>query len=88
LELKEALEFKNDEMIKLYLKQFVHTLKLHSQENKNDYSGLNFNNYHQIRNHIYDKFCLDELSKIANINKFGFSKKFKKLTGMISMNYV
>lgn len=92
LELKKALETKNDEMVKFYLSQFANTLKLYSQENESEYSGLNFNSYYQIsnyiENHIYDKFCLNELSKIANINKFGFSKKFKSLTGMTPMNYV
>ena len=92
LKLKKALATKNDEKIKLYLSEFINTLKLYSQENKSEYSGLNFNNYHQIsnyiENHIYDKFSLDELSKIVNINKFGFTKKFKALTGMTPMNYV
>ena len=92
LKLKKALATKNDEKIELYLSEFINTLKLYSQENKSEYSGLNFNNYHQIsnyiENHIYDKFSLDELSKIVNINKFGFTKKFKALTGMTPMNYV
>lgn len=92
LKLKKALATKNDEKIKLYLSEFINTLKLYSQENKSEYSGLNFNSYHQIsnyiENHIYDKFSLDELSKIVNINKFGFTKKFKALTGMTPMNYV
>ena len=92
LKLKKALATKNDEKIELYLSEFINTLKLYSQENKSEYSGLNFNSYHQIssyiENHIYDKFSLDELSKIVNINKFGFTKKFKALTGMTPMNYV
>lgn len=92
LELKKALEAKNNNLIELYLKQFISELKLYSQENKSEYSGLNFNSYNQIKNyiesHIYDKFSLDDLSEIANINKFGFSKKFKTLTGMTPMNYV
>jgi AraC-like DNA-binding protein len=92
LELKGALVTKNDSLIELYLKQFISVLKLYSHENKSGYSGLNFSNYSQIKNyienHIYDKFSLDELSEIANINKFGFSKKFKILTGMTPMNYV
>ena len=92
LKLKEALDTKIEENIKLYLSQFANTLKFYSQENKNEYSGLNFNSYNQIstyiEKHIYDKFNLDELAKIANINKFGFTKKFKALTGMTPMNYV
>jgi AraC-like DNA-binding protein len=92
LELKKAINTKKDDIIEFYLTQFVNSLNLYSQENKSEYSGLNFNNYHQIKNyiekHIYDKFSLDNLSEQANINKFGFSKKFKALTGMTPMNYV
>jgi AraC-like DNA-binding protein len=92
LELKKAINTKKDDIIEFYLTQFVNSLNLYSQENKSEYSGLNFNNYHQIKNyiekHIYDKFSLDNLSEQANINKFGFSKKFKALTGMTPINYV
>jgi len=92
LELKNALDTKNDEMIEFYLSQFVNTVKLYSQENDKEYSALNFNNFNQIsnyiENHIYSKFQLNDLSKIANINKFGFAKKFKVLTGMTPMNYI
>ncbi|SHF84784.1 AraC-type DNA-binding protein [Leeuwenhoekiella marinoflava DSM 3653] len=41
-----------------------------------------------IEDNIYNKFCLDELSKMANINKYGFVKKFKTSTGMTPMNYI
>jgi AraC-like DNA-binding protein len=92
LKLIIALDSKNEEMIEMYLSQFVNILKSYSQENKNEYSGLNFNNYHQIssyiENHIYEKINLNELSNMANINKYGFTKKFKALTGMTPMNYV
>jgi len=92
VDLKDALETKNDEMIASHLSRFANNLKLYAQENKTEYSGLNFNDYNQISNYIesniYDKFCLDELSKIVNINKYGFAKKFKTLTGMTPMNYV
>jgi AraC-like DNA-binding protein len=92
LELKKAINTKKDDIIEFHLTQFVNSLNLYSQENKSEYSGLNFNNYHQIKNyiekHIYDKFSLDNLSEQANINKFGFSKKFKALTGMTPINYV
>jgi AraC-like DNA-binding protein len=92
LDVKDALEVKNDEMIELYLSQFANTLEIYSKENKSEYSGLNFDNYTQIssyiENHIYEKFSLEDLSKIANINKYGFAKKFKIQTGMTPMNYV
>ncbi|MBL4745673.1 MAG: helix-turn-helix transcriptional regulator [Flavobacteriaceae bacterium] len=41
-----------------------------------------------IENNIHDMFSLDELSKMANINKFGLVKKFKEPTGMTPMNYI
>ncbi|WP_411895230.1 AraC family transcriptional regulator [Winogradskyella sp. A2] len=92
LKLKIALDTKDDEMVESYLSQFMQVLEQYSQEHKTEYSGLNFNNYNQIRSyiesHIYHKISLDELSKIANINKYGFTKKFKAWTGMTPMNYV
>lgn len=92
LELKDALDTKNPKTIEIHLSQFVNTLKFYSQENKHENTELNFNNFNQIRdyieNHIFDKFCLNELSKMANINKFGFAKKFKASTGMTPMNYI
>ncbi len=92
LELKEVLDTKNDTIIEFHLSNFAKALERYSHENNSDYSGLNFSSYHQINhyieNHIYDKFSLIELAEIANINKFGFSKKFKILTGMTPMNYV
>ncbi|WP_299252676.1 AraC family transcriptional regulator [uncultured Lacinutrix sp.] len=92
LELKNALDTKNNIVIEFTLSQFVNALKLYYQENEKEYSGLNFNNFNQINNyienHIYDKFHLNELSKIANLNKFGFTKKFKVSTGMTPINYI
>ncbi len=92
LEVKNALDTKNDSVIECKLSQFINALKFYSQENEKEYSGLNFNSYNQIcnyiENHIYDKVSLDELSQIVNINKFGFAKKFKTLTGMTPINYV
>jgi len=90
--LKNALDTKNPETIKFHLSQFANALKSYSQGNSKEYSELNFNNFSQIKshieNHICDKFHLNELSKIANINKFGFAKKFKAATGMTPMNYI
>jgi len=92
LELKNALATKNDEIIESHLSQFINTLKIYSQKNEEEYSGLDFNHFNHIKNYIddniNDKFCLNELSKIANINKFGFVKKFKSATGMTPMNYI
>ena len=92
LELKDALDTKNAETIDFHLSQFVNSLKIYAHENKKEYSELNFNSFHQINNyieqHIRDKFCLNELSKMGNINKYGFAKKFKATTGMTPMNYI
>lgn len=92
LELKNAMDLKNIPSIEFHLKQFVNILKCYSQENEEEYLALNFNNFNQINNYIesniYDKFCLNELSKMANINKFGFVKKFKLSIGMTPMNYI
>jgi len=92
LELKNALDTNNDNVIEYTLSQFINVLKLYSQENEKEYSGLNFDSFSKINNyienHIYDKIQLNELSKIANINKFGFAKKFKASTGMTPMNYI
>lgn len=92
LEVINAIDSNKSETIEFHLDQFVNTLKNYSQENEKDYAELNFNSFnkinHYIETHIYDKFCLDELSKMANINKFGFAKKFKSSTGMTPMNYI
>lgn len=92
LKLKNALETKNATTIELNLSQFINTLKFCSEENEQEYKDLNFGNFKEISKyidtHIDNKFCLNELSKLANINKFGFSKKFKMATGMTPMNYI
>ena len=41
-----------------------------------------------ISHHINEKISLDELARISNLNKFGFSKEFKSQTGMSPINYV
>jgi len=91
LKLIMALDSQREESIEFYLSQFVNTLTLYSQEKQSEYSALDFKSYHQIssyiENHIYDKISLVVLSDIVNINKFGFTKKFKVLSGMTPMNY-
>jgi len=92
MKLKIAMEKQETENIEAYLIQFIKTLKYYSQEYEKDYEELNLNSFNHINNYIenniYDKFCLNELSEIANINKFGFSKKFKASTGMTPINYI
>lgn len=90
--LKNAMDTRDYKSIEFSLRQFVNELKFHSQENENEYVGHNFKGFNEIsgyiEDNIYDEFCLDRLSKMANINKFGFVKKFKASTGMTPMNYI
>ncbi|WP_417558860.1 AraC family transcriptional regulator [Mesoflavibacter zeaxanthinifaciens] len=92
INLKDAIDKQEPKKIELYLRKFINTIKLYSQENENEYLELNFDSFKEINNyienHIYEKFSLDELSKIANINKYGFAKKFKASTGMSPINYI
>lgn len=92
VQLKNAMDTRNPKFVEFFLEQFIYTLKYHSQENENEYGEQDFKDFNEINsyieNNIYDKFTLDELSKIANINKFGFVKKFKTSTGMTPMNYI
>ena len=92
VELKNAIDAKNPITIEFCLRQFAKSLKSYSQENENEYCTLNFDSFKEINmyieNHICSKFCLNELAEMANINKFGFVKKFKASTGMTPMNYI
>ena len=92
MELKYAIDTKNPEYVEFSLKQFVNTLKIYSQENTKKYCEQNLYEFKDVSNYIEhnicEKFCLDELSKIANINKYGFIKKFKISTGMTPINYI
>lgn len=41
-----------------------------------------------IDQHLDDKIELEQLARIAALNKFGFVRKFKTITGMTPINYV
>ena len=88
----EAIDANNPKNVELLLRQFIQRLKRYSTEKDQEYSELNLSCFSQvndhIESHIQDRFCLDELARMVNINKFGFSKKFKASTGMSPMNYV
>ena len=92
LEVKDAIDSRNDSIIEAALKRFLEFLKSYSEENENEYSALNFDSFKEINSyiekHICSKFCLNELAEMANINKFGFAKKFKASTGMTPINYI
>ena len=92
LKLINAMDAKDTKTIEILLKEFVGILKAHSQENEEEYAAQTLSHFteinHYIENHIHEKFNLDELAKMANINKYGFVKKFKASTGMTPMNYI
>lgn len=80
--LKNAIDTRNNENIVFHLVEFAINLKSYAQENEKEYSDLIFNRFSEINNYIaaniYDKFQLQALSEVSNMNKFGFAKKFKK----------
>ena len=94
LQLKDAIDSKNSIKVEFFLKQFAKMLKLNSQENENEYEYAEhkLNGFNElvvyIENNINDNFSLDVLARMANINKFGFVKKFKASTGMTPMSYI
>lgn len=92
LNLKDEIDAKNVVGIDSSLKKFVNILKENAEVQEDDYVELGLHNFNEIKdyieNNINSKFCLDQLSKMANINKFGFIKKFKTNTGMTPMNYI
>lgn len=92
VKLKNAINKQEVKNIEFYLQQFINTIKSYSQETEEEYFELTIKDFEQINSYIekniYEKFNLNELSKIANINKFGFSKKFKASTGMSPINYI
>ena len=92
VELKNAIDTKNSITIEYCLRQFAKSLKSFAEENENEYCALNFDSFRDINtfieNNICNKFGLNELAEMANINKFGFAKKFKSSTGMTPMNYI
>lgn len=90
--LKTAIDSKNVENIEKSLFQFAEVLHKFAQETDNNISDFDFNSFNKINQHIesniQEKFSLEGLAKMANINKFGFAKKFKVSTGMTPMNYI
>jgi AraC-like DNA-binding protein len=92
IQIIKAIDKNNITEIEHLLFQFIAVLKKYSQERKEEYSELKFNSLNNINAYIDEnisgKFCLNQLSKIANLNKYGFVKKFKATTGMTPMNYI
>jgi AraC-like DNA-binding protein len=77
----------------LVLKNLIYQLYPHSQTPEREKHSSFQSDYlteliTYIEQNLEDKLYLDELAKIIHLNKFGFSKKFKTLTGMTPMSYV
>lgn len=93
LQLLEELKKSNSFQTEILLNDFIHQLFPHSQYPENEPSLLFQSHYLKeliayIEQNLEDKIYLDELAKITNLNKFGFAKKFRSLTGMTPMSYV
>ncbi len=92
IRLIQAMDENSSMKIEKLLFQFASVLKNHAQERIEEYAELNFKSLNNINTYIdhniTGKFCLDELSRVVNLNKYGFVKKFKASTGMTPMNYI
>lgn len=91
--LLQQLRFKKSSDYNDLLKAFTNNISRHSDivsGNQPDF----FNTKHlndivsYIDHNLENKIRLDELAKVANVNKYGFAKTFKASTGMSPMNYV
>ncbi len=92
IDLKKTMNLGNSEQIEQALSQFIDFIKHYAQEKTEAYSALNFDSLKSIKDYIdtnlTSKTTLDELARVANINKFGFVKNFKASTGMSPINYI
>ena len=90
--LKDAIDSKDPQKTTYSLHQFANELRLFTEEYQQEDYEQDFSTFNEVNNfieeNIYDKFNLDELSRMANINKYGFVKKFKASTGMTPINYI
>lgn len=92
MSLKNAMDDRDPTVIGWHLTQFATRLKQYAEESETETTELDFSNFNQIKvyidNHITDSFCLNKLSTMAHMNKFGFIKNFKSATGLTPMNYI
>lgn len=90
--LKAAIESGDVRQTEVCLKKFAAVLQPYAEQKGSDYLALDFERFTKvndfIENNLTSKFNLDLLAGMANINKYGFSKKFKALTGMSPINYL
>jgi len=91
-QIKKALVVQDFMRVEVLLTQFVSILDNYAQDKVEDYTGLEFNRLEHlvtyIDQHINKKFTLDHLAKVAHINKYGLTKKFRRITGMSLINYI
>ena len=90
--LKKVLMLNDSKFTESAIKDLILNLKPYALNKndlklENDFTELQDINLF-IENHIQNKINLNELAKIANINKFGFIRKFKGSFGMTPINYI
>nr|WP_294858985.1 AraC family transcriptional regulator [uncultured Fluviicola sp.] len=93
IQLLEKLKCNNDSQSGLLLKDLMMQLYPYAQTSKDEAVSSFHSDYltelvTYIEQNLENKLYLDELAKITNLNKYGFAKKFKSLTGMTPMSYV
>lgn len=92
MELKNVLDTKNTKDIERCLERFLVNLSLFAEDHSSIHEEEDLNGFAHINSyieaHIQNRFSLNELANMANINKYGFVKKFKASVGMTPMNYI
>jgi len=90
-ELKFKIQNKLDSELEIYLRQFLLTLDLKKQPDKQNIFNQT-NEYTDILGYLdsnyQHKISLEKLAKVAYMDKYNFSKAFRKATGLSPMNYV
>ena len=92
LQVIQVMDANDQALIELHLGKFIQHIQHFGIIRDNaifdsDNSEMNLIKTY-IDQNISEKMSLDDLAKIANINKFGFAKKFKLATGMSPANYI
>ncbi|MFD0862799.1 AraC family transcriptional regulator [Sungkyunkwania multivorans] len=90
--LKKAFEKNDPIVLEKTLKEFIVLLLPHSSVKANDDDFCFKEDWNLIFEFIDTKFkekiTVEDISRIALMDKFNFSKKFKNTTGMSPMNYI
>lgn len=86
-EMKQNKPLNSELFLREFISQLSHYARTHQEETAfhSDYL-TELTTY--IEQNLEDKLYLDELARITHLNKYGFAKKFKLLTGMSPMSYV